>query len=98
MDGLGGAGEGDLADPAFEDRLQQAMDAVTDALLGRPGLAIVVSNEVGWGVVPAHPSGRLFRDVMGRANRKLAARADVALLVVSGRVLSLTDHPTVEEF
>ena len=98
MDGLGGAGHGDLADPEAESRLQVAVDGFVEAILARPGLAIVVSNEVGWGVVPAHPAGRLFRDVMGRANRSLASRADVALLVVSGRVLSLTDHPTIEEF
>jgi adenosylcobinamide kinase / adenosylcobinamide-phosphate guanylyltransferase len=98
MDGLGDAGHGELADPEAERRVQEAVDAVVEALLARPGLAIVVSNEVGWGVVPAHPAGRLFRDVMGRANRALAARADIALLVVAGRVISLTDHPTVEEF
>jgi adenosylcobinamide kinase/adenosylcobinamide-phosphate guanylyltransferase len=98
MDGLGGVGSGELADPKAESRVQEAVDAVVEALLARPGLAIVVSNEVGWGVVPASPVGRLFRDVMGRANRALATRADIALLVVSGRVISLTDLPSVEEF
>jgi adenosylcobinamide kinase/adenosylcobinamide-phosphate guanylyltransferase len=98
MDGLGGAGPGDTADPEAERRLKDAVDAVVQALVARPGLAIVVSNEVGWGVVPTHPSGRLFRDVMGRANRALATHADAALLVVAGRAISLTDHPTIEEF
>ena len=98
MDGLGGAGDGELADPGLEARLVESVDGVVEALLARPGLAIVVTNEVGWGVVPAHPAGRLFRDAVGRANRALASRADAALLVVAGRVVSLTDSPTVEEF
>jgi adenosylcobinamide kinase/adenosylcobinamide-phosphate guanylyltransferase len=98
MEGFGGAGHGELTDPEAERRVHAAADSVVEALLARPGLAVVVSNETGWGVVPAHPAGRLFRDVMGRANRALATRADAALLVVAGRVISLTDYPTIEEF
>lgn len=45
---------------------------------------IVVSNEVGLGVVPEHPLGRLFRDLAGRANQVMAAKADNVYLVVAG--------------
>jgi len=45
---------------------------------------IVVSNEVGLGVVPEHPLGRLFRDLAGRANQIMAAKADSVYLVVAG--------------
>lgn len=45
---------------------------------------IVVSNEVGLGVVPEHPLGRLFRDLAGRANQVMAAKADSVYLVVAG--------------
>lgn len=45
---------------------------------------IMVSNEVGLGIVPAYPLGRLYRDALGRANQKLAAMADEVLFMVAG--------------
>lgn len=50
---------------------------------------IIVSNEVGSGLVPAYPSGRLFRDITGRANQRVAEAADHAYLVVDGCPLDL---------
>ncbi|MFL5945495.1 MAG: bifunctional adenosylcobinamide kinase/adenosylcobinamide-phosphate guanylyltransferase [Gaiellaceae bacterium] len=50
---------------------------------------IVVSNEVGLGVVPATELGRRYRDTLGRVNADWAAAADEALLVVAGRTLEL---------
>lgn len=55
----------------------------------RSSPTIVVSNEVGLGVVPASPLGRRYRDVLGRVNAQWAAAADEAALVVAGRKLSL---------
>ncbi|NOY56023.1 MAG: bifunctional adenosylcobinamide kinase/adenosylcobinamide-phosphate guanylyltransferase [Actinobacteria bacterium] len=55
----------------------------------RPGETIVVSNEVGMGVVPVTPLGRSFRDLAGRVNRTWVDAADRAGLVVAGRVLPL---------
>ncbi len=45
---------------------------------------VVVSNEVGMGLVPSHPAGRAFRDALGRANQWWAARADAVWLTVAG--------------
>jgi adenosyl cobinamide kinase/adenosyl cobinamide phosphate guanylyltransferase len=56
---------------------------------GRCAPTIAVSNEVGMGVVPDHPLGRRYRDVLGRVNALWAAAANEALLVVAGRVLRL---------
>ncbi len=50
---------------------------------------ILVSNEVGLGIVPEHPLGRRFRDAAGRMNQALAAAADNALFVVAGLPLVL---------
>ncbi len=50
---------------------------------------IIVSNEVGMGIVPEHRLGRVFRDLAGRANQALAATADEAWLVASGIPLRL---------
>ena len=44
----------------------------------------VVSNEVGLGIVPAYPLGRLYRDALGRANQHLAAVADTVIFMVAG--------------
>jgi adenosyl cobinamide kinase/adenosyl cobinamide phosphate guanylyltransferase len=50
---------------------------------------VVVTNEVGLGIVPATPLGRRYRDVLGRVNAAFAGVADEALLVVAGRTLRL---------
>lgn len=50
---------------------------------------VLVTNEVGLGVVPAHRSGRIFRDLLGMVNQELAAACDEVHLVVAGRVLVL---------
>lgn len=50
---------------------------------------VVVTNEVGLGVVPEHRSGRLFRDLLGTVNQQVAAACDEVHLVVAGRVLRL---------
>lgn len=50
---------------------------------------ILVSNEVGMGIVPEHPLGRLFRDLAGQANQMLAECADEAWIVVSGMPMKL---------
>ena len=45
---------------------------------------LIVSNEVGTGIVPAYKLGRLFRDSLGRANQKIATVADEVILMVAG--------------
>lgn len=45
---------------------------------------IIVSNEVGLGIVPAYPLGRVYRDALGRANQQLATLADEVLFMVAG--------------
>ncbi|USQ80992.1 bifunctional adenosylcobinamide kinase/adenosylcobinamide-phosphate guanylyltransferase [Ornithinimicrobium faecis] len=75
------------------------VDEVTDVVRGeiarlvaaleRPQPIVLVTNEVGLGVVPAHRSGRLFRDLLGEANRQVAAACDEVHLVIAGRVLVL---------
>jgi len=66
---------------AEADRLAAALRVRDDVVL--------VTNEVGWGVVPAHRSGRVFRDALGTVNRVVADACDEVHLVVAGRVLVL---------
>ena len=63
------------------DVLCSTLDTVADVVL--------VTNEVGLGVVPAHRSGVLFRDLLGTVNQRVAARCDEVHLVIAGRVLTL---------
>jgi adenosylcobinamide kinase/adenosylcobinamide-phosphate guanylyltransferase len=59
------------------------------ALLGERGDVVLVTNEVGLGVVPEHRSGRLFRDLLGLVNQRFAGACDEVHLVIAGRVLVL---------
>jgi adenosylcobinamide kinase/adenosylcobinamide-phosphate guanylyltransferase len=76
--------------PGFDSvALEQETNAVASALLATRACAIVVGEEVGWGIVPDYPSGRVFRDVLGRAQQRLAAGSVSAHLVVAGFALDL---------
>ena len=55
-----------------------------------PPPLIAVTNEIGLGLVPEYPLSRLYRDLLGKANQRLAAAADEAYLLVAGRPLDLT--------
>ena len=71
--------------PLFEQETQ----GLIDLLPTLPGRVILVSNEVGWGVVPMHPVSRLFTDEQGRLNQAVAAVCDHATLVAAGLPISL---------
>jgi adenosylcobinamide kinase / adenosylcobinamide-phosphate guanylyltransferase len=59
-------------------------DDLVAALTACPARIVIVSNEVGSGIVPDTPLGRQFRDAQGRLNQRLAARADTVAFVVAG--------------
>ena len=67
---------------------RQVLDALCAAIGAHPEV-VVVTNEVGLGVVPAHRSGVLFRDLLGVVNQRVAAVCDEVHLVICGRVLVL---------
>ena len=60
-----------------------------DALRRCPAEVVLVSNEVGLGVVPTTPSGRLFADLLGQLNARVADACDTVTLMVAGRPLAL---------
>ncbi len=66
----------------MEGEIQQEIEHLLRILKGKE--AFLVSNEVGMGLVPEYPLGRIFRDLLGRVNQKVAARADNVYFLVSG--------------
>ncbi|MEV6609533.1 bifunctional adenosylcobinamide kinase/adenosylcobinamide-phosphate guanylyltransferase [Kutzneria sp. NPDC051319] len=78
-----GAWEG----PVDEARVR--CDELVDAVARRVDPLVLVSAEVGLGVVPATRSGRLFRDELGSLNARLAQACDEVLLLVAGLPLRL---------
>ena len=75
--------------PTWRADFDSRTAALTQAWAAASGPLVAVTNEVGMGVVPAHASGRLFRDLLGTVNQQVAAVCDDVLLVVAGRVLRL---------
>lgn len=72
-----------------EQAVHRGVEALLAAWQKSGKTLIVVSNEVGMGIVPENALARRYRDLLGWANRTVAAAADEAVLVVAGRELAL---------
>jgi adenosylcobinamide kinase/adenosylcobinamide-phosphate guanylyltransferase len=76
---------GDDADSAVaEAAAGREVDALLRAYEEGDATWIVISNEVGMGLVPPYPLGRVYRDALGRANQRIAATASRVVLMVAG--------------
>ena len=69
-----------LDEPDLDERLDELVAAVSTAR----GTVVIVSNEVGSGVVPPTPAGRQFRDVLGVLNARLARACDEVWQLTAG--------------
>jgi len=83
----------DVAEKTAEVTLAASVDDLVNAWRTTSARVVAVSNEVGSGVVPAHRSGRRFRDELGTLNARLAASSDDVLLVTAGIARSLLARP-----
>lgn len=81
-----------LANLLEQDEVQweQTLKELLTSLINTPSDIILVSEETGWGVVPAYPIGRTFRDRLGRLTREIGAIATSTYLVTGGHVLNLS--------
>jgi adenosylcobinamide kinase / adenosylcobinamide-phosphate guanylyltransferase len=70
---------------AFDDQLEDLADAWRSCRQR----AVAVTNEVGWGLVSEHRSGRLFTDLLGNVNQTMARASDEVIMMVAGRPLRL---------
>jgi adenosylcobinamide kinase/adenosylcobinamide-phosphate guanylyltransferase len=73
-----------------EERIMAEVHQLAVALSGMTTPVVIVSNEVGMGIVPENKLARIFRDIAGQANQIIAAASDEAWLVVSGIPMKLT--------
>ena len=69
--------------------LRGRVESLAQVLPTLPGHVILVSNEVGWGIVPMHPVSRLFSDEQGRLNQRMGAVCHRATLVAAGLPVAL---------
>jgi adenosyl cobinamide kinase/adenosyl cobinamide phosphate guanylyltransferase len=77
-------------DPLLDGPLAAALDAIAQ----RPGPVVVVSDELGLGMVPLDPAARAFRDLAGLVHQRMAAAADEVHFVVAGLPLTLKSRVT----
>jgi adenosylcobinamide kinase/adenosylcobinamide-phosphate guanylyltransferase len=73
----------------IHQQVDEEMTLILTAVRRIAADVIIVSNEVGSGLVPPYPTGRLFRDIIGYANQVLAREADWAYVVIAGMPLDL---------
>ena len=66
------------------NKAEYYIERFLEALKLRPCNVIAVANEVGTGVVPAHESGRIFRDLSGSLHQKISAMADKVVFTIAG--------------
>lgn len=67
-----------------EEYIKVQIITMMEAIKASPADTILVTNEVGWGIVPENPVARAFRDIAGRINQIIGERSDEVYLAVSG--------------
>jgi adenosylcobinamide kinase/adenosylcobinamide-phosphate guanylyltransferase len=72
------------ADSGIEQRVQAEMDELIECMNQVSADFIIVSNEVGSGIVPDSRQGRIYRDLLGKVNQMMAQRADEVYVMFAG--------------
>jgi adenosylcobinamide kinase/adenosylcobinamide-phosphate guanylyltransferase len=74
----------------LEKRIASEINSLIECVKGAAAIFIVISNEIGLGLVPAAKMSRLYRDLLGKANQMLAASANEVYLMVAGLPVRIT--------
>lgn len=77
------------SEPDRQERVEQEIARLEDSVSSFQGTLVLVTNEVGDGIVPEYALGRLYRDLAGRMNARLAARCQQVFLVTVGIPIEL---------
>ncbi|MNB86233.1 Bifunctional adenosylcobalamin biosynthesis protein CobP [compost metagenome] len=72
------------SEPDRQERVEHEITRLENSVSSFQGTLVLVTNEVGDGIVPEYALGRLYRDLAGRMNARLAARAQHVFLVTAG--------------
>ncbi|GHO46403.1 bifunctional adenosylcobinamide kinase/adenosylcobinamide-phosphate guanylyltransferase [Ktedonospora formicarum] len=85
--------DGEMSRPGelFNEEVAREVERLVSAIQELPDSKslLIVSNEVGLGLVPDTPLGRVYRDILGRINQRIATEADLAYLLVAGLPIEL---------
>jgi len=81
--------EDKVEDPKWQEEILLEIEKLAEISFKVPARVIIVSNEVGMGLVPENPLGRVYRDILGRANSIIADKADEVFMIVSGIPLKI---------
>jgi adenosylcobinamide kinase/adenosylcobinamide-phosphate guanylyltransferase len=81
-----------------EGEIVRRAEAIAQTARTRSAEVIVVSNEVGSGIIPVDELSRRYRDALGRVNASFSLSANTALLVVAGRTLTLSPAQSGRDF
>ncbi len=73
-----------------ETTWQETLQVLLQSLIGASSDVILVAEEAGWGVVPAYPIGRTFRDRLGMLTRQVGSIANPVYLITGGHALNLS--------
>jgi adenosylcobinamide kinase/adenosylcobinamide-phosphate guanylyltransferase len=75
-------------------QVRSHIQRLCEAVRGTEASVVIVSNEVGSGIVPPYRSGRVYRDLLGELNQQIAKVADRVILMVAGLPLTVKDRST----
>jgi adenosylcobinamide kinase / adenosylcobinamide-phosphate guanylyltransferase len=82
---------------AADEEVQALAEVTAKACAARSAPAIVISNEVGSGIVPMHAVARRYRDLLGRVNATFADRAGAVALMVAGKAVRTSTMLTIDD-
>jgi adenosylcobinamide kinase / adenosylcobinamide-phosphate guanylyltransferase len=86
---MSGGSSVDEGRPDAATLIEAAIDELVAAWRQTSAVVVAVTDQVGSGLVPAYPAGRVFRDQLGWLNQRLAAESELNLQVTAGRVTTL---------
>ena len=78
-----------VEDSKWQEEILAEIERLAEISYEVPARVIIVTNEVGMGLVPDNPLGRIYRDILGRANSIIADKADEVFMMVSGIPLKI---------
>lgn len=78
------------AEALLEERVASEINSLVECVRGVEASFIIVTNEIGLGLVPVEKTSRLYRDLLGKANQMLAKCADEVYLMVAGMPVKVT--------